>query len=275
MRILFLVMQAALALAQIPEIKRGFCPPPGAKVEPPLALLDDLCNAPVANSYRLQEQAAPLSFRQKADYFAQNKLFSASSLFGAAFFGEIATLRNSPPEWGKSTKGLGQRFGTRYTQSLTKSTAEFLFGFMEDPRQNPPPQPMILRNGVWQPNPKIHSHQAPATFGARLGRALLSVVWTHYDSGSDGVAFSRIGGALASGVVGIAWTPAPGNTLAQAGVRTGTALGGYAGGAIFHEFQPDITKLLAKLTGQSKAPPVNSVPPGTKSKPASVKGNKP
>jgi hypothetical protein len=251
----------AAALAQTAPIVLGFCPPEGARVDPRVVLLDDLCNAHSTNSYRLQEQAAPLSFGQKAGYFRQNKLFSASSLFGAAFFGEIANIRQSPPEWKKGWTGLGRRAGTRYAQSLSKSTAEFVFGLLEDPRPNPPPQPMVRRNGVWQPNPRIHDHRASAKFGPRLGRALLTVVWTHYDSGSDGIAFSRIGGAVASGVTGIGWTPASTNTWGQVGIRTGTAFGGYAAGAIFHEFQPDVTKLLARLTGQSRTPSVNGGKP--------------
>jgi hypothetical protein len=203
----------------------------------------------------LQEQVAPLSFRQKTSLFVQNKAFSPSAIFGAAFFAEIAQVRNDPKQWPKGFEGFGRRFGTRYAQGFTKSTAEFLFGFKEDPRSKPPAQTMVLRNGVWVKNPSIHDHRpANATFGPRLGRALLSVVWTHYDSGSDGVAFSRVGGAIASGLVGRLWTPDPRNAWAQVGVRTGTAFGGYAGSAIFNEFQPDITKLLSRITGQRKTP---------------------
>jgi len=203
----------------------------------------------------MQEQSPPLSFKQKVGYYIQNKVFSASEIFGAVFFAEIAQVRNDPPEWPKGVQGFGRRFGTRYAQSLTKSTAEFLFGFMEDPRQGPPPQRMIFQNGEWRRNPTVHDHHpANASFGGRLGRALLSVVWTHYDSGRDFIAFSRVGGAFASGLVGLEWTPDRQNTWGQVGIRTGTAFGGYAAGAIFHEFQPDITKLLSKIVGQRKTP---------------------
>jgi hypothetical protein len=246
------------ALAQTP----AFCPPAGAKVDPPITLVDDLCNAPPANSYRLQEQAPPLSFQQKAAYFGQNKFFSASAVFGAAFFAEVAQLRHDPSEWPQGAEGFGQRFGTRYAQGLTKSTAELLFGFLEDPRPQPPEQLMIFKDGAWRPNPAVHRHRpANASFGSRLGHALLGVVWTHYDSGRDFIAFSRVGGAFASGIVGLAWTPARENTWAQVGVRTGTAFGGYAASAVFTEFQPDITKLFGKLTGQSKTPSVQGKNP--------------
>jgi hypothetical protein len=248
-------IQVSLALAQVP----AFCPPAGARVDPPIIVVDDLCNMPPTNSYRLQEQAAPLSFRQKAAYFAQNKIFSASAVFGAAFFGEIAQVRDDPPDWKKGAEGFGRRFGTRYAQSLTKSTAELLFGFLEDPRPNPPPQLMVLENGVWRKNPAVHSHRPSNSFGSRLGHALLGVVRTHYDSGNDHIAFSRVGGALASGLVGRLWTPDPNNTWGQVGIRTGTAFGGYAGAAVFHEFQPDLTKLLARITGQSKTPSPNGM----------------
>jgi hypothetical protein len=249
------------ALAQRP----AFCPPANAKVDPPIVVVDDLCNAPPTSSYRLQEQAAPLSFKQKAAYFAQNKLFVGSSVFGAAFFGGIAQWRKDPPQWPQGAQGFGYRFGTRYTQSITGNTAEFLFGFREDPRSSPPPQIMILKGGTWVKNPNLHDHHpAGASFGGRLGRALLGVVWTHYDSGSDGIAFSRIGGSVASGLVGRAWTPDPSNTWGQVGVRTASAFGGYAAAAVFHEFQPDLTKLASRLTGQSSTPKVS----GQKPKPA-------
>jgi hypothetical protein len=269
--VLFLASGGLLLLAQSPfagQPPPGFCPPAGAKVDPPIFVVDDICNASPANSFRLQEQAPPLSFRQKAAYFAQNKIFSGSAIFGAAFFGGISQLRDEPPQWPQGAQGFGYQFGTRYAQSLTKSTAEMLFGFREDPRPNPPPQPMVLKNGVWVKNTALHNHRpANASFGGRLGRALLGVIWTHYDSGNDGVAFSRITGAFAAGVVGRAWTPDPENTWGQVGVRTASAFGGYAASAVFHEFEPDLTKLFARITGQSKTPSVGTAPPNPSTAP--------
>jgi hypothetical protein len=249
---LFATLLATQAAAQtFPGFVPGFCPPRGARVNPPLTLVDDLCNAKPANSYRFDQQSAPLSYGQKAAYFAENKIFSATSLFSAAAFGAIAQVRRDPPQWPQGAQGLGDRIGTRYAQTLTGNLAEFLLGFKEDPRSSPPPQYLKLDHGLWVPNNKFHSHQlAGQKIPARIGRALLGVVWTHYDSGSDGIAFSRIGGALASGVVGRAWTPAPTNTWGQVGIRTASAFGGYAAGAVFHEFEPDLTKLFARLTGQ-------------------------
>lgn len=244
---LTLLLAISAAAAQTP----AFCPPAGAKVDPPVAVPDDLCNALPLNSYRLQYQSAPLSFKQKAGYFRQNKIISGSMIFGSAFFAEYAQLTKNPPEWKQGWEGFGERFGTRYAQDLTKNTAEFIFGFKEDPRPTPPPQPYVLRDGTWVKNPNIHSHHHTSVAG-RLGGALLHVVWTHYDSGQDGVAFSRVGGAVSSGLIGRLWIPGPQNTWGQVGVRTASAFGGYAAGSVFTEFQPELTKLLAKLTGQKK-----------------------
>jgi hypothetical protein len=237
MKPLLLSLFASLAVAQqpmMPGFYPGFCQPRHATVNPPITLVDDLCNAKPANSYRFDQQSAPLSYRQKAAYFAGNKIFSASSLFSAAAFGAIAQVRRDPPQWPQGAQGLGDRIGTRYAQTLTGNLAEFLFGFKEDPRSSPPPQYLQLKNGVWIPNDRIHSHQHA---GQKIPMRI-------------GLAYSRIGGALASGVVGRAWTPAPTNTWGQVGVRTASAFGGYAGAAVFHEFQPDLTKLFARLTGQ-------------------------
>ena len=251
------VGQVQTAQQPLPSPIPGFCPAPHDKVDPPQVLTDDLCSAPAGNSFRLQEQA-PLTFGQKADYFVQNQLFSASSLFGAAFFGGISQWRRDPPQWPQGAEGFGERIGTRYAQTLTENTAAFLFGFMEDPRTTPPPQYMVFKNGEWQPNSRVHGHgHGNRKFGVRLGYALLGVVWTHYDTGRDGIAFSRVGGAFASGLIGRVWTPDPTNTWAQVGVRTASALGGDAASAVFREFEPDLTKLLGRLAGRSKTPSVN------------------
>ena len=258
----FIILLPALAQAQTgPLSPYAFCPPPHAKVTNPPAVPDDLCLAKPTNSYRMQSQSAPLSFQQKAAYFAENQIVSGSALFGAAFFLGVAQLRHDPSEWPLGADGFGRRIGTRYAQTLAKNTAEFVFGILEDPRPKPPPQLKIKdRNGVWVDNPKPHSHQHNS-FGGRLGFALLGVIWTHYDSGRDNVAYSRVAGAVSSGLVGRLWTPDPENTWGQVGIRIGTAFAGYAGGAVFNEFQPDISKLFSKLTGQSKMPAIPKPPP--------------
>lgn len=242
---MFVSLRLALLFVVLVSSARAQTPAPPATSPQPK---DDLLNAPLCNSYRLSEQA-PLSAKQKVCYFGHNKVVSGSGLFGAAFFAGIAQWRRDPPDWQQGASGFGRRFGTRYAQGLTKSTAELLFGWWEDPRPHPPVQMPTAA----VPFPHVHRY-SNQSLGGRLGRALLRVVWTHYDSGHDGIAFSRIGGALSSGLVGRAWTPDPGNTWGQVFVRTGSAFGGYAASSTFNEFQPDLAKLLGAVFGQRKPP---------------------
>ena len=190
---------------------------------------------PPCNSYFLKKDAT-LTFKQKSCYFAQNKIVTGSGLFGAAFFGAMAQLQDSPKEWPLGADGFGRRMGTRYAQGLAKSTGAYLAGALnhEDPR----PRPMTSTDG------------AKPSFGRRLGHALLRTVWTARDPGHrDSIALSTIGGCFASGFVGRAWTPDRQNTLGQAFIRTGTAFGGNIANSVFAEFQPDLSGLLGKVMG--------------------------
>jgi hypothetical protein len=48
------------------------------------------------------------------------------------------------------------------------------------------------------------------------------------------------------------WTPGAENTVAAAMERTGTTMGGYVGGSLFREFQPDLVSLVSRAFGRSK-----------------------
>lgn len=200
---------------------------------PPLAP-----SPPPCGSYSLNG-SVHLTAKQKLCFYGEQRVLTGSAIFGAAFFSmvspQVATMTNSPPEPG----GFWRRFGTRYAQGLTKSTADTLVGILnrEDPRSNPPPDPA-----------DDHSHRAQKPgFGPRLGSALLRTVWTHRDSGRDFLALSHFAGAFSSGFVGMAWTPDPQNTVGEAFKRSGTAFGGYIASSIFTEFQPDIFTLFGRV----------------------------
>jgi hypothetical protein len=202
---------------------------------------------PPCLSYTLDAQSAALSSKQKWCYFVQHKAFTASGFFGAAFSAGIAQLTHSPEDWGQGAAGYGKRFGTRYTQNLLKNTVETAIGVMnhEEPR---PSRPSLSVRAL-PPIPGEHWRR-------RLGNALLGTIWVHRDdTRSDFIALSRIGGAFASGFIGMSWTPEPDNSIAAAFGRTGTALAGYAGSNVLHEFQPDIISALSKMFGTGKPKP--------------------
>jgi hypothetical protein len=217
-------LSASACLAQSPTQPGGFQP------------------APVAGCDSYTTQVIPqLGLKRKACIYRDN-LFTGSAVFGAAFFGAMAQLRDQPPEWPQGAEGFGRRFGTRYTQGMVKSTGSFLFGALnhEDPRPHAPA------------NPDCHGHPPKTGFWPRTGSALLRVAWTHRDNCTDGIAVSHFAGALSSGFVGMAWTPGPENTVGQAFVRSGTSFGGDVASSLFSEFQGDIFGLFGRMFGSGK-----------------------
>jgi hypothetical protein len=190
---------------------------------------------PPCNSYTMK-QASRLTWHQKFCYYTENRVLTGSAVFGSLFFGGVAQLRHDPEEWRQGADGYGRRVGTRYAQGLAKSTTEFLFGAInhEDPRSRPP---------VDMDAPDTR------TIKARLGAALLRTIWTHRDTGRDGIAISRIAGAFSSGFIGNAWYPDRLATTGQAFARTGSAFGGYVINNLFSEFQPEIFRAVRKMLG--------------------------
>jgi hypothetical protein len=191
---------------------------------------------PPCNSYTLKVQDH-LSFEQKTCYWAKDRLLTGSAVFGAWFFSMVPA---AGPSVGNYT--FPQKFGTKYAQSASKSTAEYLIGGLahEDPRDE-------RTDAAGLCGQRLRSTRG---IGVRLGQSILRTVWTTRDSGRCGIAYSRFGGALASGFVGMAWYPDPINTPGAALKRSATAFGGSIGASVFREFRPDLTRLANKIVGR-------------------------
>ncbi len=171
----------------------------------------------------------PMSPKDKACYWWTNS-FNAAMLAGAAFNTALDPVFNGDTDkyWGQGAEGFAKRFGTRVAQSFTKGTTKALIGaiFKEDPRFYE-----SRKEGFWP----------------RFGFAVVHTVIVKNDNGRQQISAGRIGGAFASGFVGMAWTPAPINTTENALARTGTAMAGDLAGSVFKEFQPDIMKLVSSI----------------------------
>lgn len=185
-----------------------------------------------------------LTALEKACYY-RDQVFTPSAMFGAAIFGGIAQAIDSPSDWPQGAKGFAWRAGTRYAQGMTKTTVSFLAGlsFHEDPRAL---RPECEESHAKTTVTKIATMTvAPKGFWRRLGGAVAENFWAENDYCNMRPVFSASAGALASGFVGMAWTPDPSNTVTKAMVRSGTALGGTIGSSIFAEFKGDITRLVS------------------------------
>jgi hypothetical protein len=171
----------------------------------------------------------PMSAKDKACYWWTNS-FNAQMLLGAAFNTALDPIFNgqSDPYWGQGAEGFAKRFGTRVAQSMTKGTGQALVGalFKEDPRFY-----VSRKDGFWP----------------RFAFALTHTLIVKNDAGHEQLSAGRLAGAFSSGFVGMAWTPGPINTVDNALVRTGTAMGGVLAGSLWKEFQPDIMKLASSI----------------------------
>ena len=185
----------------------------------------------------------PMSAKDKACYWWTNS-FNAEMLFGAAFTTALDPIFNGSSEayWGQGARGFSKRFGTRVAQSMVKGTGQALVGalFKEDPRFY-----ASRKDGFWP----------------RFGFALTHTLIVKNDNGRERFSAGRLVGAFSSGFVGMAWTPDPINTTANALVRTGTAMGGVLAGSLWKEFQPDLSKLASSIFRRPpKATPATGAP---------------
>ena len=191
--------------------------------------------------------------KQRACYW-RSQLFTGSAFTGAALFGAIGEARHKPPEWSQGLQGFGEQMGTRYTQSMVKSTATFIASAIsrEDPRPKPP-QFVREKEG----NESKMGCRPPTSVKGRLGESLLRVVWEPCRSRP---APGRLIGSFASGFVGLAWAPPSQNKINSALVNSGTAFAGYIGNSVFSEFEYTIFGIVGKMFGTGKPHPLPPPP---------------
>src|SRR5271169_1689903 len=188
---------------------------------------------PDCNSYTIASVPS-LNFKQRACFWG-SQLFTGSAVSGAALWSAVGVLRHKPEEWPQDLNGFGRQFGTRYTQSMVKSTATFIAGTItrEDPRPDPP---------------SVHGCPHPTTVKGRIGQSLKRTVWSYRETEMNSCggrpAPGRLIGSFASGFVQLAWLPPSQNNLTTALLGTGTAFGGYIGDSLISEFQGDIFRIV-------------------------------
>jgi hypothetical protein len=195
--------------------------------------------------------------KQRTCYW-RSQLFTADAMFGAAFFGAIAQATDDPVEWPQGADGYGRRVGTRYAQSMIKSSGTFLVSLVS--REDPRPKPVQVYPG----SPSLNGNRDTAfgcrqaiTYKGRLGQSLLRTVWDACrDKPWKRPKPGRLGGSFASGFAGLMWAPPSVDHISNALSDSGTAFGGYVAESVISEFSPDISRLVGHLvpTGRPKTP---------------------
>jgi hypothetical protein len=177
------------------------------------------------------------------------------AVLSATFFGFVAHLRKSPPEWGQSWEGFGKRVGTRYGQGLSKGITVLGVGALmkTDPRPvSYASDPLIDR-----------SKRTGGTF-TRVGHAIMD--WAtvrHSGRNGDGGRWPNLplfAGATASGFTGNLWYPDRLAKPSQTAWRIGSSLGTALFASFYNEFQPELGRMLGGLVRRGPDSPKTGAP---------------
>jgi hypothetical protein len=175
------------------------------------------------------------------------------AVLGATFWGLVAHVRDSPPEWDQGWDGFGRRVGTRYAQNFAKGATVLAVGMLM--RSDP-------RHVSYASDPLIDKTQRARRLDAprqRRGRAWTRVGHAVMDwatvrqSAKNGDGARRpnlplFAGAVASGLTGNIWSPERLTTPSETWKRIGGSLGTALFASFYNEFSPEVGRVLGRLT---------------------------
>jgi hypothetical protein len=172
------------------------------------------------------------------------------AILGAGFFGLVALVRNSPPEWGRGWEGFGRQAGVRYAQSAAKGLATFGVGaiLQTDPR-----------HVSYASDPLIPNDQRTGGGWVRVGHAVTD--WAgvrktdRYGKGARMPNWPLFAGATVSGLVGNKW-------WYPERERTASATASRMASSFYNEFGPEIGRALGRLVRRGAAPSRDHAQPG-------------
>jgi hypothetical protein len=132
-------------------------------------------------------------------------------------------LTRYPPEWRQGAEAFGRNYGDAFAERVSFQTARFVTGAIirEDPRYVPSSSHSVL---------------------ARSFHALSFTLVDRSDTGHPMPALSNFVGAAAGGFVGNTYLPAGFNDVTHAGQRATIRFGFAAGGNLFREFAPQMSR---------------------------------
>jgi hypothetical protein len=174
------------------------------------------------------------------------------AVLSASFFGTVAQLRKSPPEWERDWEGLGRRVGTRYGQSFAKGLTVLGVGLImrDDPRLVDYASDPLIDRKQRQRNPMMGRERRGRTW-TRVGHAIVdwATVRKSTPAGDGGRRpnWPLFAGAVASGVTGNLWYPDRLTTRTETSKRIGGSLGTALFASFYNEFQPELGRVLGRM----------------------------
>lgn len=181
------------------------------------------------------------------------------AVLGATFFGLVAHIRGSPPEWQRDWDGFGRRVGTRYGQSFVKGLSGLGVGMLmrSDPRHVSYASDPLIDKAQRQRNPATARERRGRTW-TRIGHAVMdwATVRRSAERGDGGRMpnLPLVAGAVASGLTGNLWYPDRLTTRSETATRIGASVGTALVASFYNEFQPEIGRVLGRLVRRGASP---------------------
>lgn len=163
------------------------------------------------------------------------------AFLGAVSWGIVAQIRSDPPEWKGDLRGLGERIGIRYEQTVAKGLSLYALGALM--RTDP-------RSVTYASDPKS---KADPTVSRRVGHVFVDFATVRHSSvRGDG---SRLpspvfAAAVLSAYAGNPFLPAGLRTPSETAKRAASSLGTALAFGAYREFQPELLRALGHLLGR-------------------------
>jgi hypothetical protein len=169
----------------------------------------------------------PITTRERVDWIVGGTIGVRSLTVVGPLAAGWLTAFNSPEEWGRTWKGVGQRYAEREADVAISNTLEGGLGALwgEDPRYI-----RSGRKGIWP----------------RARYAIKTVLLAQRPDGTLKPAWGRFAGNTLNNVIENAWLPPSVTTPGQTALRSASGLLGRLVGNLWDEFWPDVRKRIGR-----------------------------
>jgi hypothetical protein len=173
-----------------------------------------------------EEKIEPPTWKDRGHVFLK-KLAGPEAVFETVPGTIFDYARGFPRQWGRGGLGIAKRFGSQYGQFLVGETIEVGVSVLhrEDPR---------------------YFRMKKGPIRRRIGHALVSTVIVRGVHGGTTLGVGRLANVYGGWAVATFWNPADQRNALKIFGYGSLALGIKAGTNAFHEFWPDVKKLLKR-----------------------------